>query len=122
MTSSIYPFSLIHLLNLQLITMATATNPLFTKYSPQTQLTLDSGMKAAEAASVVFPPAYVGWLVLRGGPRSVRSLMAFSTASVVIGGAVGAGVGYMRFKSESEEGIAGRINRLVRLGMTMLME
>lgn len=94
--------------------MAASVNPLFSKYSPETQLTIDSAFKASEAASVVFPPAYVGYAaVLRRGSFSVRGLMAVSTAAVVVGGAVGAGVGYIRFKNEPQEAIAARINRLV---------
>ncbi|KAL1412098.1 hypothetical protein Q8F55_003095 [Vanrija albida] len=94
--------------------MATSSNPAFAKLDPFTQIVLHSALKVAQAGSMVIPPAWIVWTAARRNPFSVRRLMRVSTGSVVLGGAAGGGIAYMRLQIEPRDKIEDRCYRLAR--------
>ncbi|BEI81707.1 hypothetical protein CcaverHIS002_0208670 [Cutaneotrichosporon cavernicola] len=92
--------------------MATSANPTFQGLSPLNQVCAHAALKVAQAASMLFPPAYVGLCLVRRRPMSVSRAMRGAELSVLGGAAVGWGVGYARLRDQSEEAIEDRVYRL----------
>ncbi|KAK4686617.1 hypothetical protein P7C73_g3511, partial [Tremellales sp. Uapishka_1] len=72
-------------------------------------------LKMAQTASMLVPPLYILTSIVRRNPAkpfTISRLMRVSTVGVVAGGAVGAGMGYMRLANEPEAAVLDRTERL----------
>ncbi len=95
------------------LTMATSANERFAALSPTNQVCAHAALKVAQAASMIFPPAYVGLSLIRKRPMSVSRAMRGAELSVWGGAALGWGAGYARLQNQSPEQIEDRVYRLV---------
>ncbi|CAK9784545.1 hypothetical protein CC85DRAFT_283034 [Cutaneotrichosporon oleaginosum] len=92
--------------------MATSANERFAALSPTNQVCAHVSLKMAQAASMIFPPAYVGLSLIRRRPMSVSRAMRGAEISVFGAAALGWGVGYARLQNQSPEAIEDRVYRL----------
>lgn len=92
--------------------MATSSDS-FQFLTPRNQVCAHAALKVAQAASMIYPVAYIGLGLSRRRPMSVSRLMRGAQVSVLGGAGVGWGLGYLRLRDQSEEAIEDRVYRLV---------